>query len=67
MEWHKTVMSLSTNLYVTSVQKIYLTSKNIVEIEENSAILNYDDGFLALKNVPEILGSILECILHWGL
>ena len=35
-------MSLSTNLYVTSVQKIFFTSKNIVEIEENSAVLNYD-------------------------
>ena len=33
MEWHKTVMSLSTNLYGTSAQKTYFTSKNIVKLK----------------------------------
>ena len=54
---HETVTILSTNLYGTGVQKIYVYLKKLkIEIAVNSVVSNHNDGFLALKNIVENLG-----------
>ena len=57
MECHETVTILSTNLYGTGVQKIYVYLKKLkIEIAVNSVVSNHNDGFLALKNIVKNLG-----------